>query len=214
MNIPLKYSIIILTVYLILIYEYETELSRFQRTVHLHIFDPSTDLITISPIFSKADMKFEVISEYTNKENDQIKPIEYFHIDNSNYLPKNLKCNPVNMGYIIKNGLIVFPNKTYPQCWKSTNQPIPFMNLDYQTNSFSMACKKGTPYYILEPRERKNRLYQYNELRPYLKSKIYTEAVKLDDEDFVYGSCDNQNFNNAIHAPRFNKTLYDYTKKK
>ena len=88
------------------------------------------------------------------------------------------------------------------------------MSIDYESNIFTMECKSGIPYYILEPTKHKERLYLYSEFEEIIKPHKYTKPVKLTKEEFAIGGCDEDKFNNAVSYPKFNPELYLKTAEK
>ena len=193
------------------------EASRKQIELTPQLFTPLTTLSTITQGYESSSK--ETIEEIPGLSLPNTHYNNYtstFHIDDTIKLSKskNLYCNPSNFGYSIKDGEFVFPNYTYPQCTKINKEEYPEMSFDYEKNLLIMKCKKGNPYYILEPVERKGRLFNYHELLNVMIANKYTKPVKLTVEDFAFGSCDGVKYNNALHFPRFNKTLYEQASEK
>lgn len=159
----------------------------------------------------------DVSAVITNKEEVYIENSFYanyspkFQIEDTDQITKNKNtfCIPFSFGFSVKEGEEIFPNFTYPPCSSLLKVPPPLMTLDYETNTFNMSCEFGTPYYALEPIENKGRLYKHIEFSKIFKVIQYTEPVKITVEEFVYGSCDGDLYNNAIYIPRFNKTLFE-----
>jgi hypothetical protein len=77
-----------------------------------------------------------------------------------------------------------------------------------------MECKTGEPNYLLEPNDRKGRLFLLPEIAPLLEKKKYNKPVKLEKEEFAFASCDGENYNSLIYIPRWNSSLYEETSKR
>jgi Protein of unknown function (DUF229) len=202
--------------FLLLIYSYwlannDERLTYLQKSATKLLFEPSTPLVTVSPIYkpiSVYNTDDYVETSVPNRNYEDYKPV--FSIDDTNKLSENanLTCNPSNFGYSVANGEFVFPDHLYPLC-NETVKNYPEMIFDYKSNRFTMKCKTGTPYYVLEPPDRKGRLFQYSEMAEILKKIKYTGPVQLTIEEFAIGSCDGDLFNNGIHFPRLKKDVYD-----
>lgn len=194
-------------------------ISRSHRSVQPHIFNPSTSLVTISPFYNALNSIPNQESAEKNQESDSIssKYKKSLHIDDSDILSKKigLTCNPSNLGYSIKNGEFVFPNYTYPSCSVQTDKNTPKMRIDLDSNTFYMSCEKGDPYYILEPIERKGRLFQYDEILPYYTISEYKNPVKLSTQEYAFGSCDGgETFTNAVNVFRKDAKVLEEAKEK
>ena len=206
--VPLKLTFFIVLSYFFLIFFIGLdELSREHRKIQQHLYTPSTPLTTVSLFYDTLDqIQKPSIPSATEFSSPKYKPYKSsFHIDDSESISKNndLTCNPSNLGYSQVNGEFVFPNYTYQSCAKQTVEPLPKMEIDLNTNTFTMSCGSGDPYYILEPLERKGRLFQYDEIMPFFEVKKYKNPVKLTTQEFAFGSCDGgETFSNAIHISR------------
>ena len=216
--IPIKYALISSILYFILIFLIGMDdLSRIHRSTHIHLYDPSTSLSTISPFYqsqSQSSSSEPLHSSNPNSYYSSYSPS--FSLDDSQKLQSNpnLACNPSNLGYSKTNGEFVFPNYTYPHCSKLADPNYPKLDLDLETNTFSMSCKQGEGYYILEPVSQKGRLFQYDELFALFEVKSYKKPVKLSNEEFVYASCDGKTFTAAQHVSRKNEEVLKNTREK
>ena len=189
-----------------------------QRELTPSRYSPSTSLSTVTPIYSyksKAVSPDEKEEEYIENSNF-LNYNKEFKIDDTEEIRNisKLQCSPTNFGYSIKNGEMVFPKYDYPLCSEINPKPVPEMIFDYNSNLFSMDCKSGTPYYILEPIENKGRLYLYDEFVDIMEVNNYKKPVKLTRQEFAIGGCEKDQFNNAVHFPKFNKDLYVKTAEK
>jgi Protein of unknown function (DUF229) len=214
---PSKFIIVLLAIFMCWFFYYNEEIIIWQRSLAPLLYDPSNEVITVSSIY-----KSNVSSIIIEKQEEYIGNDEYinyspkFYIDDTELITiKNeTYCSPSNFGYSVAVGEVVFPIYNYPRCDTLVSEPIPTMKLDYDSNEFTMSCKDGSPYYVLEPEEHKGKLFQYNEIVKILSKVKYTGPVKLKNQEFAFGSCDGTTFNNAIYLPRYNATLFDETSRK
>lgn len=212
-----RFYIFLLTIFAVLFFYYNQEISAWQRNITALLYDPLNDISTVSNIY-----KPKPSSIIINKEEIYIDNNNYtnyypkFYIDDTDTITirNETYCNPSNFGYSVESGQKIFPEYDYPRCEILATEPIPSMEFDYELNEFTMNCKTGSPYYVLEPETNKGRLFQYNELIKILSKVKYTGPVKLKNQEFAFGSCDGTTFNNAIYFPRFNKTLFEKTSNK
>ena len=215
--VPIRYPIAILFVLFLFIGCNLDDVSRSQRDLTPILLDPSTPISTITPIYEPSPEVF--IDETTHIKLNNTMYTNYrgsFYIDDTQSISNNLDlvCNPSNFGYSIKQGEFIFPNHTYPNCSDINQKNYPEINLDYKHNLFTMKCTSGTPYYILESKDRKGRLFNYDEMTEILDKHEYKGPVKLTNEEFVFGSCNGKIFNNAINIPRFKPNLLAKTSEK
>ena len=218
--VPVKFTLLyILSYFFLVFYVGLVKISRQYRRIHTDIYDPLTQLKTVSPFYDYLDS----ISEVNTKADTKNFSSNYrtykstFYIDDTDVLKKHndLICNLSNLGYSKTNGEFVFPNYTYQSCAKQVIKPLPKMQIDLDTNTLTMFCEIGKPYYILEPLERKGRLIQYDEIIPVFKVKKYKNPVKLTTQEFSFGSCDGgETFSNAVHISRLNPKVLERVKAK
>ena len=211
---PLRLSFLFLLVFLAFINFSDVRLLGFVTMMPDSLFHPSSSLSTVTPGYSSGSLPLtKEVPDFYRENKEYTNYTASVHINDSNELAKNinLQCNPSNMGYSIKSGELVFPNYTYPLCSELNTKISPKMFMDYQTNTFSMECNSGSPYYSLEPTYKKGRLFQYGEIQEILEISEYKKPVKLTVEEFAYGSCDGKVFNSALHFPRFKPELYQET---
>ena len=217
MMIKLRIVMLFLLVFILFTAPELDHLSNIQRSLTPQLFHPSTSLSTVTPYSQNSSE--EIYQEQPEKplENSNFSAYNNsFKIDDTDKISEtpNLKCKPSNFGYSIKQGNIIFPNATYSDCADINEKNYPIMNFDYENNVFTMECVNGKPYYILEPNDRKGRLFNYNEITEILHKRLYEKPVKLTNEEYVYGSCDGNLFNNALHYPRFKPELHKNAKEK
>ena len=189
-----------------------------QRLLTPSRYDPSTSISTVTQIYLYKSKTIFSNNEVEIKR-DNFSFLNYskeFKIDDTEEIWNNtkLQCSPVSFGYSIENGEFVFPKYDYPLCSKINEKPFPKMSLDHESNLFSMYCKSGTPYYILESTKKKGRLYLYDEYKHLININTYTKPVNLTTQEFAIGGCKEDKFNNAVNIPKFNKDLYVKTAEK
>lgn len=188
------------------------QLSKKIRDLSPRLYSPTSSLVTVTRSYNTTIKEDKTIHSIFNYYSNDSK----FDIDDTNivYKVQNLTCKPQTFGYSIEQGERVFKDKTYPNCSDIVEGELPEMSIDYLTNTLEMSCKDGSPYYILEPKKHKGRLYQYSEISPLFDKEKYKGPVKLSVQEFALGSCDGSNFNNLIYMPRYNKTAHLQSKEK
>jgi hypothetical protein len=211
--IATKYALLSILSYFILIFTIGLDrLSRSYSLTYTSIYEPSTGLSTISSHYSSSSPfqpRHLKDSEVTNSEFTSYSP--KFHIDDSSKLSStsSLSCKPNNFGYSVQAGKFVFPDFSYPACSTLAAKNLPELHLDSLSNTFSMSCKDGEPFYVLEPVAQKGRLFQYDEISDLFEVKAYKGPVKVTSEEFVLGSCDGKTFTAAQHIFRHSQEVLE-----
>ena len=205
---------LIILVYAIYLSIYGDQITKKLLNIDPLLFVPSSSFSTVTPNYKSCPKVKSPEVETTPKENFEFNNFSHnFQIDDTDEITKNnnIYCLPSNFGYSVTSGEMVFPNYTYPRCDTAVkNSPI--LNFDTEKNEFSMECQQGSPYYVLEPNTKKGRLYLYDEISDLFKIDKYNKPVKLNDEEFVLGSCDGSKFSNVVYIPRFKPDVFSETK--
>ena len=208
--------IIIIVVYTLYTGLYSKQITDKLININPLLFTPSNSLSTVTPNYKSCASKVQSVEVETKpKENFEfVNYVNKFDIDDSDQISKNNNtyCLPSNFGYSIETGESVFPKYIYPRC-DTMVKNSPILNFDYEKNEFSMSCQKGSPHYVLEPSTKKGRLYLYDEILSLFKVEKYTTPVKLNEQEFVLGSCDGSTFSNAVYTPRFKPEVFTETNK-
>lgn len=202
--------------YVILVFPNMNFLSRKQRTLTQLLFLPSTSVSTVSPIYQSLgnSKTFKEKSQNLEQSNDYLIRKNFSIDDTEMILQDSLVCKPSNFGYTLENGDYVFPKYKYPSCKEANSYSVPEIAYNFKDNSLTIECKSSNSWYVLEPRQTQNRLYQFSEIRPHLSSQEYSKPIKLTTEEFVFASCDKSHYTSALYLPRFNSTIYRRTSEK
>jgi Protein of unknown function (DUF229) len=210
--INIKLTIIFVFIYSFCLFYYYERVISWERSLSYLKYSPSNSLSTISPIYQSVSTSVTIEKEEVYTENTAYRNYSpKFSIDDTDLITNQTYYIPTNFGYSVSQGQKVFPNYTYPLCSSLVKPPSPIMTFDYDSMTFFMECETGTPYYVLEPRRNKGRLFQYDEIIGLLNKVKYTEPVTISVEEYAFGSCDGNTFNNAIHFPKLNKKILQKT---
>lgn len=108
--------------------------------------------------------------------------------------PLNLSCKPESFGYTTAEATTLFANITYPKCESLYNSSPDSFYIDRNTDTLHMNC---SGLYILGQFEFREQFGRYQFVN---KLKEYTGPVKLESQEYAFGTCDKNRFKNFEHV--------------
>lgn len=179
-------------------------LSQMRKPSSIH-FNPWTSKFSLSKQCNSSNYNCPTCSWNAYSKIPYLKdPISLLDDEQIPQETPSIMCMPESFGYKLKEAQEIFPDKFFPICSDLVNPSYKIMDLDVNTNLFTMNCGKSGfkgKFVIGEDAES-----EVLGLRVHEKEfENYEKPVKLKSEEFVFGTCDKDKvkfLENAIYRHR------------